>query len=62
MEAIVERVVPLGSEVRVELALGDGAPLTIHLGRMDAEMLELRVGEIVYARPTRATAQPPVGV
>ncbi len=62
VEGIVERVVPLGSEVRVELALGDGAPLTIHLGRMDAEMLELRVGEIVYARPTRATAQPPVSV
>jgi sulfate/thiosulfate transport system ATP-binding protein len=62
VEGIVERVVPLGSEVRVELALGDGAPLTIHLGRMDAEMLELRVGEIVYARPTRATAQPPISV
>jgi sulfate/thiosulfate transport system ATP-binding protein len=56
VEGIVERVVPLGSEVRVELALGDGGPLVIHLGRMDAEMLELRAGEIVYARPTRASA------
>jgi sulfate/thiosulfate transport system ATP-binding protein len=53
VEAYVERVVPLGSEVRVELALGDGSPLTIHLARMDADMLELRAGEIVYARPTR---------
>jgi sulfate/thiosulfate transport system ATP-binding protein len=56
VEGIVERVVPLGSEVRVELALGDGSPLIIHLGRMDAEMLELRAGEIVYARPTRTSA------
>jgi len=55
VEGFVERVVPLGSEVRVELALGDGSPLTIHLGRLEAEMLELRSGEIVYARPTRLT-------
>jgi sulfate/thiosulfate transport system ATP-binding protein len=55
VEGFVERVVPLGSEVRVELALGDGSPLTIHLGRVEAEMLELRSGEIVYARPTRLT-------
>jgi sulfate transport system ATP-binding protein len=53
VEAFVERVVPLGSEVRVELALGDGSPLLVHLARLDAELLELRAGEIVYARPTR---------
>jgi sulfate transport system ATP-binding protein len=53
VESFVERVVPLGSEVRVELSLGDGSPLTIHLGRVEAEMLELQAGEIVYARPTR---------
>jgi sulfate/thiosulfate transport system ATP-binding protein len=53
VEGFVERVIPLGSEVRVELSLGDGSPLTIHLGRVEAEMLELRAGEIVYARPTR---------
>jgi sulfate/thiosulfate transport system ATP-binding protein len=53
VESFVERVVPLGSEVRVELSLGDGSPLTIHLGRVEAELLELRAGEIVYARPTR---------
>jgi sulfate transport system ATP-binding protein len=53
VESFVERVVPLGSEVRVELSLGDGSPLTIHLGRVEAEMLELRTGDIVYARPTR---------
>jgi sulfate/thiosulfate transport system ATP-binding protein len=53
VEAFVERVVPLGFEVRVELALGDGTPLVVHIGRLDAELLELRAGEIVYARPTR---------
>jgi sulfate transport system ATP-binding protein len=53
VEGFVERVVPLGSEVRVELALGDGTPLVVHIGRADADMLELRAGEIVYARPTR---------
>jgi sulfate transport system ATP-binding protein len=53
VESFVERVVPLGSEVRVQLALGDGSPLVIHLGRVEADMLELRAGEIVYARPTR---------
>jgi sulfate transport system ATP-binding protein len=53
VESFVERVVPLGFEVRVELALGDGTPLVVHIGRLDAELLELRAGEIVYARPTR---------
>jgi sulfate transport system ATP-binding protein len=53
VEGFVERVVPLGSEVRVELSLGDGSPLIVHLARVDAELLELRTGEIVYARPTR---------
>ena len=53
VEAFVERVVPLGSEVRVELALGDGSPLIVHLARVDSDLLELRAGEIVYARPTR---------
>ena len=52
VEGLVERVVPLGSEVRVELVLGDASPLLVHLGRDDADMLELQAGEIVYARPT----------
>ncbi len=52
VEGLVERVVPLGSEVRVELVLGDASPLLVHLGRDEADMLELQTGEIVYARPT----------
>ncbi len=54
-EAVVERIVRLGFEVRVELALGDGEPLSVQLPRGEAEQLELRRGDIVYVR---STAQP----
>ena len=52
-EAMVERVVHLGFEVRVELETGDGAPLTAQLTRDDVEQLELLEGQIVYALPSR---------
>ena len=52
-EAIVERVVRVGFEVRVELALGGGEPLTAQLSRAEAEPLELHEGQIVYVRPDR---------
>jgi sulfate transport system ATP-binding protein len=52
-EAIVERVVGLGFEVRVELALGDGKEIWAQLTRDEAEQLELREGQIVYVRPER---------
>jgi sulfate transport system ATP-binding protein len=51
-EAVVERIVRLGFEVRVELALGDGDPVSVQLTRAEAEELELRVGDIVYVRAT----------
>src|SRR3712207_722014 len=41
MEAIVERFVRVGFEVRVELSLGEGAPLTAQLSRAEADELEL---------------------
>jgi sulfate transport system ATP-binding protein len=50
--AVVERIIRLGFEVRVELSLGDGQPVSVQLARAEAEQLELRVGEIVYVRPT----------
>ena len=50
-EAIVERVVPLGFEVRVEFALGDGEELWAQLTRSELEELELRQNQIVYVRP-----------
>src|SRR5437588_4809330 len=39
VEAQVERIVPLGFEVRVELVLGDSSPLTVQLTRMESELL-----------------------
>jgi sulfate transport system ATP-binding protein len=54
VEAQVERIVPLGFEVRVELVLGDGSPLIVLLTRMESELLELKPSEIVYARPRSA--------
>ena len=50
-EAIVERIVTLGFEVRVELALSDGDELWAQLTREEATELELRENQIVYVRP-----------
>jgi sulfate/thiosulfate transport system ATP-binding protein len=63
-EAMVERVVHLGFEVRVELVREDGQHLTAQLTQEQAEQLELERGQIVYARPSRETtfsaaARPP---
>ncbi|HEY4729203.1 MAG TPA: TOBE-like domain-containing protein, partial [Actinomycetes bacterium] len=66
-EAMVERLVHLGFEVRAHLLLGDGQRLQAQLSREDAEELELAQGEIVYVRPGRtrqfadATQGPPGG-
>jgi sulfate transport system ATP-binding protein len=58
VEAQVERLVPLGFEVRVELVLGDGSPLIVQLTRMESELLELKPKEIVYARPRTSPPRP----
>jgi sulfate/thiosulfate transport system ATP-binding protein len=50
--AVVERIVRLGFEVRAELSLGDGRPVSVQLARAEAEQLELRVGDIIYVRAT----------
>jgi ABC-type sulfate/molybdate transport systems ATPase subunit len=52
-EAIVERVIRVGFEVRVELALGQGEPLTAQLSRAEAEPLDLHEGQIVWVRAER---------
>jgi sulfate transport system ATP-binding protein len=49
-EAMVQRVVYLGFEVRVELLPKEGAPLAVQLTRSEAEQLELRDGDIVWVR------------
>jgi sulfate transport system ATP-binding protein len=54
-QAVVDRIVPLGFEVRVELSLGDGEPVSVQLPRAEAEQLELREGDIVHVRATRST-------
>ena len=55
-EAMVERVVHLGFEVRVELVTGDGSACTAQVSREDAERLELERGQIVYLRAARTTS------
>jgi sulfate transport system ATP-binding protein len=52
---MVERVVHLGFEVRVELVREDGQHLSAQLTQEQAEQLELERGQIVYARPSRET-------
>jgi sulfate transport system ATP-binding protein len=55
-EAMVERVVHLGFEVRVELVRDDGMHLLAQLTQDQAELLELERGQIVYVRPSRETS------
>jgi sulfate transport system ATP-binding protein len=54
-EAMVERLVHLGFEVRVELVRDDGEHLSAQLTREQVDALELQRGQIVYVRPTRQT-------
>jgi len=54
-EAMVQRLVHLGFEVRVELVRDDGETLSAQLTREQVEALELQRGQIVYVRPTRQT-------
>jgi sulfate/thiosulfate transport system ATP-binding protein len=53
VEAMIERIVHLGFEVRVELELAEGDPLWAQLTRSQAEELELAEKQIVYVRPSR---------
>ena len=50
-EAMVERIVKLGFETRVELALADGDEIWAQLTREEAEQLELSENQIVYVKP-----------
>jgi sulfate transport system ATP-binding protein len=53
-EAMVQRIVSLGFEIRVELVLGDGAEVWAQLTRAELQRLELREGQIAYLRPGQA--------
>jgi sulfate transport system ATP-binding protein len=54
-EAMIERIVHLGFEVRVELVLEDGRRVSAQVTRREAEELELLEGQILYVRPSRTT-------
>jgi sulfate/thiosulfate transport system ATP-binding protein len=51
--ARIERVVPLGFEVRVELALPDDVHVWAQVTRAEAAELELAEGQVVYVQPNR---------
>jgi sulfate/thiosulfate transport system ATP-binding protein len=56
VEAMIERVVHLGFEVRAELVAGEGERLWAQLTRDACEELELADGQIVYVRATRSAS------
>jgi sulfate/thiosulfate transport system ATP-binding protein len=51
IEALIDRVVHLGFEVRVELTLQDGEKFSVQLTREQVDELELSEGQIVFVRP-----------
>jgi len=55
-EAMIDRVVHLGFEVRVEFTLNDGRQAWAQLTREEADALELEQGQIVYVRTDRSRA------
>ncbi len=55
--AVVERVIRVGAEVRVEATTGDG-PVTVHLGRAAAASAPLAPGAEVWLRPTAPEREP----
>jgi sulfate transport system ATP-binding protein len=50
-EAMIDRIVHLGFEVRVELTLPDGEHFSVQLTRDEVDQLELTEGQIVFVRP-----------
>ena len=56
IEALVERVVRLGFEVRAHVLLADGGRLPVAMTRARAAELELEPGQIVFLRPDRSGA------
>jgi sulfate/thiosulfate transport system ATP-binding protein len=55
LEAMIERVVHLGFEVRVEVTLASDRRMWVQLTRARATELELEPGQIVWVRPDRIT-------
>jgi sulfate transport system ATP-binding protein len=53
-EGLVQRIVALGFEIRVEFVLADGTEVWAQLTRNELQRLELREGQIAYLRPAQA--------
>jgi sulfate transport system ATP-binding protein len=60
LEAMVQRIVHLGFEVRIDLMLADGRHIWAQVTRDDVEQLDLSEGQIVYVRPSREKRFEPV--
>lgn len=59
LRAVIDRIVMLGFEVRVELhSATDQTPFTAQITRGDAEALGLKEGDTVYVRATRVPPLP----
>jgi sulfate transport system ATP-binding protein len=56
VQALVDRVARVGFEARIDLHLGDGAPVHVQVTRQQALELELEPGQIIWLRPHRASA------
>ena len=54
-EAMIDRIVHFGFDVRLDLVRDDGERLSVQTTRDQAELLELAPGQIVYIKPTRHT-------
>ena len=62
IEAMVERIVHLGFEVRVELSPdGRQTGFSVQLTRDEADQLELKEGQIVFVRPRSTRVFAPDG-
>jgi sulfate transport system ATP-binding protein len=53
-QGLVQRIVALGFEIRVEFVLGNGTEVWAQLTRAELQRLELREGQIAYLRPIQA--------
>jgi sulfate transport system ATP-binding protein len=53
-QGMVQRIVALGFEIRVEFVLGDGTEVWAQLTRSELQRLELEEGQIAFLRPVQA--------
>lgn len=61
-EALVQRVARVGFEVRVELVLDDGDPISVLLTRREADAHEISEGDIVHLRAEQSFDLPGTGL